>query len=191
MNQSSSNSTNNQLKNNSLQPTSNIQDYLLDLARWTGDKVQKHFYALNNSLSNRRVLQGEIYGCDLGVNIGDEKNKFRPVLVISKGKINHTSKVIVLAITDAKGKVNQQTNKPNEKYWYLLYSSTNLESNMIYSNRIVPPNDTKYKLYKDSLVQCEEIRIVSKSRLNFKNGPIDKLSTVDLEQIIKRISIVL
>ncbi|WP_278603914.1 type II toxin-antitoxin system PemK/MazF family toxin, partial [Blautia massiliensis (ex Durand et al. 2017)] len=39
---------------------------------------------------HRQVLHGQIWFCDLGYNIGTEKNKMRPVLVMSNNKINNS-----------------------------------------------------------------------------------------------------
>lgn len=61
--------------------------------------------------SPERLLRGSFcyyrtdkkWFCDLGYNIGTEKNNMRPVLVMSNNKINNSEKVVVVCITDAKG----------------------------------------------------------------------------------------
>ncbi len=47
----------------------------------------------------------------------------RPVLVMSNNKINNSEKVVVVCITDAKGKVNARC-LPIQDSWFLLYSDT-------------------------------------------------------------------
>ena len=81
-----------------------IKDY--NIASWTKDKVNYNRISKFNTNKHRQVLHGQIWFCDLGYNVGTEKNKMRPVLVMSNNKINNSEKVVVVCITDAKGKVN-------------------------------------------------------------------------------------
>lgn len=58
---------------------------------------------------------------------------------------------------------------------------------MIYPGRIVPANMHAYSfLDKDSMVQCEEIRAVSKARFDFSSGCIGKLEPDDLALLKKK-----
>lgn len=81
------------------------QEYY-NIASWTKDKVNYNRISKFNTNKHRQVLHGQIWFCDLGYNVGTEKNKMRPVLVMSNNKINNSEKVVVVCITDAKGKVN-------------------------------------------------------------------------------------
>lgn len=55
----------------------------------------------------------------------------RPVLVISNNKINNSEKVVVVCITDAKGKVNARC-LPIQDSWFLLYSDTEDEEKQVF-----------------------------------------------------------
>ncbi len=82
---------------------------------------------------------------------------------MSNNRINNSEKVVIICITDAKGKVNAN-NLPAQDSWFLLYSGTSDEDKMISPGRQVPASMHVYDfLDKDSMVQCEEIRAVSKS----------------------------
>jgi len=62
----------------------------------------------------------------------------------------------------------------------LLYSSTQDKEKMVVPGRIVPAQMHTYDfLDKDSMVQCEEIRAVSKSRLDVSRGCIGELTDRD------------
>ena len=64
------------------------QEYY-NLASWLKDKAHYHRISKYNANRHRQVLHGQIWFCDMGYNIGTEKNKVRPVLVISSNKINN------------------------------------------------------------------------------------------------------
>jgi mRNA-degrading endonuclease toxin of MazEF toxin-antitoxin module len=154
------------------------QEYY-DIASWLKDKVFYHDISKRESVNRRQVNHGEIWYCDLGYNIGSEKNKSRPVLIISNNKINRSSKIVVLCITDAKGKLNKR-NLPAQDSWFLIYSATTDDAKKIFPGRLIPPNTTAYSfLDKDSVIQCEEIRIVSKARLDRVKGCIGTLTAYD------------
>lgn len=154
------------------------QEYY-DIASWTKDKVNYNRISKQNKVKSRKVSYGEIWFCDFGYNIGTEKNKSRPVLVVSNDKINKSEKVVVVAITDAKGKLNAN-NLPAQDSWLLLYSNTTDDTKMIFKGRTIPPNMHAYSfLDKDSMLQCEEIRAVSKSRLDATRGCIGRLEPKD------------
>lgn len=152
---------------------------------WSALKFKYHKESKLKIVKHLQVNQGEIWYCDLGYNIGTEKNKCRPVLVISNNKLNNSEKVVVVCITDAKGKTNQQ-DLPCQDSWYLLYSATVDEDKKLKPGRIIKPNNTAYSfLEKDSMVQCEEIKSVSKSRLDRRKKCIGQISQLDL-YIIKQ-----
>ena len=68
--------------------------------------------------------------------------------------------------------------------WFLLYSGTSDEDKMISPGRQVPASMHVYDfLDKDSMVQCEEIRAVSKSRLDAARGCIGTLTPEDFEMV--------
>lgn len=153
------------------------------IASWTKDKVNYNRVSKFNTNKHRQVLHGQIWFCDLGYNIGTEKNKMRPVLVMSNNKINNSEKVVVVCITDAKGKVNARC-LPIQDSWFLLYSDTEDEEKASDSGK----NDTSVYAYlwildKDSMIQCEEIRAVSKARLDANRGCIGTLTPEDFNLV--------
>lgn len=154
------------------------QEYY-NIAAWQKNKVEYNRISKFGSSKRRQILHGQIWFCDMGYNIGTEKNKMRPVLVMSNNKINTSEKIVVVCITDAKGKVNSN-NLPAQDSWFLLYSSTQDEAKMVVPGRTVPAQIHTYDfLDKDSMVQCEEIRAVSKSRLDVSRGCIGELTAED------------
>lgn len=162
------------------------QEYY-DIASWLKDKLNYNRISRYNKSKNRQVLHGEIWFCDLGYNIGTEKNKMRPVLVISNNKVNRSEKVVVVCITDAKGKINEKC-FPLRDSWFLLYSNTNDKNKQVIPGRVVPQYAKAYDfLDKDSIVQCEEIRAVSKARLNTGRGCIGMLDSKDFALIKEKI----
>ena len=154
-----------------------------NIAAWLKEKVNYNRISKFNATKHRKVLHGQIWYCDLGYNVGTEKNKMRPVLVISNNKINNSEKVVVVCITDARGKTNVN-NLPVQDSWFLLYSDTEDEDKMLSPGRTVPNHMNTYNfLEKDSMVQCEEIRAVSKSRLDASRGCIGMLTPEDFKMI--------
>ena len=102
---------------------------------------------------------------------------------MSNNRINNSEKVVIICITDAKGKVNAN-NLPAQDSWFLLYSGRSDEDKMISPGRQVPASMHVYDfLDKDSMVQCEEIRAVSKSRLDAARGCIGTLTPEDFEMV--------
>lgn len=56
-------------------------DSLLSFADWTYKK-----YTYDKSRTQKAIFQWDIFYCDLGHNIGNEKNKTRPVVIVQKTK---------------------------------------------------------------------------------------------------------
>lgn len=156
-----------------------------NIGSWLSKKMQYHNISSHNRIKRKQINQGEIWKCDLGFNIGEEKNKERPVVVISNNKVNRTGKIVVAPITDAIGKINQH-GLPQHNTWYLLHSNTTDSNKMYLPGRTVPKNATQYRnLTKDSIIQCEELRSISKARL--LHNKIDDLNPNDLDQLKKKI----
>ncbi len=154
-------------------PSNESQEYI-NIGAWLKDKFLYHMRSDYNRVKRMQVNYGEIWYCDFGYNIGKEKNKIRPIIVISNNKVNRSEKVVVIAITDADGKLDSN-NRPAQSSWYLLYSS---------ANGATPENQNAYDfLDKNSVVQCEEIRSVSKARLDANRGCIGKLEDKDMDVI--------
>lgn len=146
---------------------------LFEKGTWISRKFQLHLQATQPRVKSRQITSGEVWKCDLGYNIGDEKNKERPVLVISNNSINRSGKVVAICITDASGKTNVY-DKPQKNSWVLLYADTTDDRKKFKAGRTIPITATPYSfLDKDSMAQCEEIRAVSKARFTRKLGHIE------------------
>ncbi|WP_134687535.1 type II toxin-antitoxin system PemK/MazF family toxin [Brevibacillus migulae] len=158
-------------------------DEILQMSQWLHQ--QQTYHRTHHAHKTKKVVAGEVWQCDLGFNIGEEKNKSRPVLVMSNTDINRTGKAIILPITDADGKI-----KPNglPKYdsWFLLFADTTDPTKMYAPGRRVQRRATPYTfLDKDSVVQCEEVRSVSKARLLYKRGDLAPSDILIIKRLVK------
>ena len=115
------------------------------------------------------ALRGQVFNCHLGENLGDEKNKHRPVLVVSINNINLRSTTLIVAPL-SKTLKRRPDGGPRLASHYFL-------------------NSKKYTfLSADSAVQCEDMRSITKARLTQLLGQIDQ---TDMEEIEKRLRYVL
>lgn len=69
-------------------------DEVLSKHKWANKKM---IYRCVNNKQNR-IFQFDIFNCELGENIGSEKNKTRPVIILSKYPINSQT-VLIAPIT--------------------------------------------------------------------------------------------
>lgn len=144
-----------------------------DAATWLKRKVELIFEkdrlirkkAATGAAYYVKVKRGGIFDCELGyANIGGEKNKTRPVLILSNNALNKGNTVVVVPLStkypvDASGKALFQNH-------YILYKS-------------------QYPfLDKDSAVKFEDIRSVDVVRLRQLRGNITKL---DMKQMLKNL----
>ena len=133
-----------------------------DAAKWLKRKIElieSKDLLIRNKIARGtpyivQVKRGGIFDCELGYgNIGGEKNKTRPVLVLSKNALNkgHTVVVVPLSTKFDLG-ANRLPKYPNH---YLLKKA-------------------KYGfLDKDSVVKFEDLRSVDVVRLRQLRGNID------------------
>jgi mRNA interferase MazF len=119
----------------------------------------------------RKLKQGAIYLCVLGENIGSEINtddgELRPVLVVSNDTINNTADNVTVVPLSKQLRyfLNRRGEKrPKYKSHYFLFK------------------ENYPFLHYDSAVRCEEVRTVSKIRIDRKLGNV---STPVLKQILK------
>lgn len=113
-------------------------------------KLNNHFNKNKERLNNWKVNRGQIYTCFLGENIGYEKSKIeaRPCVIVSTKRINHESGNVIIVPFSKNIKYERGTTNLKYPYHYVL-------------------KKTDYpKLDYDSVVQCEDIRCVSKARLS-------------------------
>ena len=148
----------------------NKEDNIRNAGYWLSRKIElielKH-YNKENSIT-KEAFRGGIFNVELGTgNIGGEKNKKRPCLVISRNNLNTGDNVVVIPLsTKYKSYISKGIEYPQYKNHYLLKKS-------------------KYPFLRDTAcVKCEDIRNLDKIRLLDHLGNID---TKDLNEIKKRI----
>lgn len=135
------------------------------------ERIALDFFRLRNGMSWWEKEKGEIFWCDLGENIGQETNKKRPVVVLSSSKRNkRLSHVTVAPITST-----VKYKKFGDVTFGLKYPFHFLMKNKVYQF-----------LDNDSVIKLEQLRTVSKNRLD--GYPIGQLSDEDLKIINKKIS---
>lgn len=128
----------------------NIDDNIaLEYAKWTEDKAKIKF---TNNIPNFAITINYIYWCNLGINIGSEQNKIRPVLVIKSKK--ESSVCTVLPLT---------SERMNDTRWYHIdlenLNSTGLIEQLrnISKLRIISPYRLKGRLLKITLNDWNKI----------------------------------
>lgn len=128
----------------------NIDDNIaLEYAKWTEDKAKIKF---TNNIPNFAITINYIYWCNLGINIGSEQNKIRPVLVIKSKK--ESSVCTVLPLT---------SERMNDTRWYHI-DLENLNSTVLIEQlrnisklRIISPYRLKGRLLKITLNDWNKI----------------------------------
>jgi mRNA interferase MazF len=102
----------------------------------------------------------------LGENVGYEKSGQRPCLIVSNDQINRKNgNIVVVPLTKIDNKTDSTGRVTLLDSQYILYKA-------------------KYKLNFDSIVQCEDIRVISKERLG---NLIDFVDKDDMKNINKRL----
>ena len=99
---------NEQIHNN-LEETETIlqtinNDDTIEFAQWTKDKVILRY---NTQMPKFPIYNNFIYWCNLGLNIGSEQNKLRPVLVIKTSAASPICTILPLT-----------SKRLNDNYWY-------------------------------------------------------------------------
>lgn len=126
----------------------------IHILRWTIEKISLATAEKNRQSSHktdksrnlpRSVRRGEIYGANLGNNIGSEQNgRSRPVLIIQSDHTSRNSPTIIVApLSDAYYKDGSKKNLLNTHVAIMGHNLT-----------------------KESNVKLEHIRCISKNRLN-------------------------
>lgn len=145
----------------------------VSLIRWLNTKVSLHEDFTKRAFHYRNYFtpRGSIYTCHFGENIGDEKcGMGRPVLVVSNNSLNKCNGNIVVVTLSKNIKYKTGTRFLKYRSHYALHKS-------------------KYtKLNFDSAVQCEDMKVISKSRLG---DFICKVDSTDMSQIKKRLKYIL
>lgn len=141
---------------------------ILDVASWFGRKIfliEEKDKVITSGVS-RKIYRGGVYWVELGYNIGAEKTKTRPCLVISAEFINNGESAIVIPISTKFPKKFSKSGRALPKFnnHYMLYKS-------------------KYnKLDQDSAVKTEDIKSVDNVRIR---GFIFNIDKDDMKEISK------
>ena len=140
-----------------------------NLYRWSCHKLQLQEKFERKKQAKSKHSRGSIYSCYLGENIGHEKSRLeaRPCLIVSNDGINHSgTNVIIVPLSKHIRYESSDSTKLKYPWHYVLYK------------------EKYHKLNYDSVVQCEDIRCVSKARLGTF---ITKISKEDLMENKKRL----
>ncbi len=111
------------------------------------------------------MIRGDIYQADLDPTQDSEQAGRRPVTIVSRDGINRSSPVVVIV------PITKFT--PDKK---------------IYPSQHLVRASSKNGLTQDSIIKCEQIRAIAKSRLSRKWG---SLSEEDLAKVETALKIVL
>ena len=111
------------------------------------------------------MIRGDIYQADLDPTKDSEQAGNRPVVIVSRDGINRSSPVVVIV--------------PITKY---------TSRKKIYPSHHLATATDENGLKQDSIIKCEQIRAIPKSRLSRKWG---SLSAEDLRQVDAALKIVL
>lgn len=144
--------------------TWNKEENIRDAGHWLARKVELIELKDRNKKKSIaiKIERGGIFNVELGQgNIGGEKNKTRPCLVLSQNNLNTGDTVVIIPLTT---KFKTKTSPkgaiiPMYRNHYILKKS-------------------KYGFLKDdSCVKCEDIKSVDKIRIQ------DRLGNVDLKDL--------
>lgn len=107
-----------------------------------------------------KVKRGEIYLADLSDASGSEQGKVRPVVIIQNNRGNKYSPTTIVVCLSSK-----------------IYTKHNLPTHHLLPEDI----GLKYK----SMVMCEQIRVIDKSRLLKKIGTVSRVDMLAIDRKIK------
>ncbi len=107
-----------------------------------------------------KVKRGEIYLANLDNAYGSEQSKIRPVVVIQNNKGNKHSPTTIVACLSSK--INTKAHLPT--HYLIRYNK-----------------DLKYQ----SIVMCEQIKVIDQSRLLKKITKLDKRQMTSINKCIK------
>lgn len=123
----------------------------LDYAIWTKDKAQIKF---SNDIPKFPITTGFIYWCNLGINIGSEQNKIRPVIIIKNSKSSGICTVLPLT-----------SERIDDSRWYHI-DLENIDSTVLIEQlrnvsklRLISPFRAKGKLIKVTMNDWHKLNL--------------------------------
>lgn len=106
-------------------------------------------------------LRGDVYRANLDPIVGSEQGGQRPVVVVSRDALNKYSPIVIIcSITDAANKTK------------------------IYASHVRVPAG-KANLPLESIVICEQLRAISKTRLQHQIGKFDRAVMTSIDAALK------
>lgn len=139
------------------------------LYRWSCHKLRLQEKFDRNNQIRVHYPRGAIYACYMGANIGHEKSRLqaRPCLIVSSDEINKKSTNIIVVPLSKEIKYKKGSTTELAFDWHYVLKKS------------------KYPVLNfDSVVQCEDIRCVSKTRMG---KFITKINPDDMNEIKKRL----
>lgn len=174
---------------------------ILRLLKWTKRKLE--LTLINERLKdiakeakrNRRprpqpllVSRGEIWNCELGVNVGSEQSQDRPVLIIQNDENNKISpNTIIVPLTRAVHRLDRTlTESPN--FVFDESVAISLKANLRKTEVLILPGEAKEDdgsiLPEPSIVMCQNIKEISKSRLKNKITSVNDEKWVNINKAL-------
>jgi mRNA interferase MazF len=106
--------------------------------------------------------RGDVYQADLEPTKDSEQAGCRPVVIVSRNSINRSSPVVVVVPV-----------------------TTYISKRKIYPSHCFIKANTNNGLSVDSIVKCEQIRAITKSRLSRKWGTLDADNLTEIDAALK------
>jgi mRNA interferase MazF len=142
-----------------------------DAGHWLARKIELIELKNKHKKQNKKIniKRGGIFNIELGKdNIGGEKNKIRPCLVITRNILNKGDTVVIIPLT-TKFDFTYKHNKKIPKY----------------KNHFILFAHNYPFLDNDSCVKCEDIRVIDKIRIKEHLGNVNRYHLDMLENRIK------
>lgn len=176
---------------------------MLKVLKWTVRKLEltivneQHKEAIKNAKRNRQrrpqpllVSRGEIWNCELGINLGSEQSQMRPVLIIQNDDSNKISpNTIIVPLTRAVHRLDKAIwEDPNFVFDAAVAEA--IKTRLRKTEVLIMPEEAKESnsliLPEPSIVMCQNIKEISKSRLLLKVTTINPEMWVYIHQAIEK-----
>lgn len=134
------------------------------------------------------VSRGEIWNCELGVNVGSEQSQDRPVLIIQNDENNKVSpNTIVVPLTRAIHRLDKTVTGASG-FIFDESVAESLKVNLRKTEVLILPDEAKEDdgsiLPEPSVIMCQNIKEISKSRLKDKITSVNDEKWVDINKAL-------